>query len=74
MRLPGPQRAAHSGEVAMGMAQGFGLTLVAGVMAGGNLVPMKWMKSWKWENFWLVYSLMALVVAPVSLAFFLCRI
>lgn len=55
----------------MGMAQGFGLTLVAGMMAGGNLVPMKWMKSWKWENFWLVYSFMALVVAPVALAFIL---
>ena len=52
----------------MGMTQGFGLTLVAGVMAGGNLVPMKWMKSWKWENFWLIYSLMALVVAPIALA------
>jgi len=55
----------------MGVAQGFGLTLVAGVMAGGNLVPMKWMKSWKWENFWLVYSLMALVVSPAILAFLL---
>jgi L-rhamnose-H+ transport protein len=51
------------------MTEGFALTLVAGVMMGGNLVPMKWMRRWKWENFWLVYSLMALVVAPATLAF-----
>jgi L-rhamnose-H+ transport protein len=55
----------------MDMTQGFGLTLMAGAMAGCNLVPMKWMKNWKWENFWLVYSLMSLMVAPMALAFFL---
>jgi len=53
------------------MVEGFGLTLLAGVVMGSALVPLKWMKAWKWENFWLVYSLMALVVMPVTLAFLL---
>lgn len=55
----------------MGLIEGFGLTLAAGVMMGANLVPLKWMRVWKWENFWLVYSLMSLVVAPFALCFFL---
>ena len=55
----------------MGMVEGFVLTLVAGVMMGGNLVPLKWMKIWKWENFWLVYSLMSLLVVPAALGFLL---
>ena len=31
---PRPEWAAHNTEVAMGMAEGFGLTVVAGVMTG----------------------------------------
>lgn len=45
--------------------------LLAGITMGGNLVPMKWMKVWKWENFWLVYSVVSLVVVPVALVSFL---
>jgi len=55
----------------MFVGEGFLLTLVAGIMMGGNLLPMKWMKAWRWENFWLVYSIMALVVVPFALAFIL---
>lgn len=55
----------------MGLVEGFGLTLAAGVMMGATLVPLKWMRVYKWENFWLVYSLMSLVVAPLALCFFL---
>jgi L-rhamnose-H+ transport protein len=53
------------------LVQGFALTFLAGVVMGSALVPLKWIKAWKWENFWLVYSLMALVVMPVTLAFLL---
>jgi len=53
------------------MGQGLGLVLLAGITMGCNMVPMKWMKAWKWENFWLVYSIVALVVAPAALAFLL---
>lgn len=48
--------------------QGFALTLLAGTMMGANLVPMKWTKVWKWENFWLVYSIASLLIVPVCLA------
>jgi L-rhamnose-H+ transport protein len=53
------------------MANGFGLVLLAGISMGCNLVPLKWMKAWKWENFWLVYSVVSLVAMPLALAFFL---
>ena len=53
----------------MAIGQGLALVLLAGVTMGGNLVPMKWMKAYKWENFWLIYSIMALVVVPLALAF-----
>lgn len=53
------------------MGQGLALVLLAGITMGGNMVPMKWMKVWKWENFWLVYSIVALVVVPLALAFIL---
>jgi L-rhamnose-H+ transport protein len=36
---------------------------------GANLLPMKWIKIWKWENFWLVYSVVSLLVVPLLLAF-----
>lgn len=55
----------------MAVGQGLGLVFLAGVTMGGNLVPMKWMKVWKWENFWLVYSIMSLVVVPLALVFLL---
>jgi hypothetical protein len=35
----------------MGLLEGFGLTCVAGGVMGANLLPMKWIKVWKWENF-----------------------
>ena len=55
----------------MGLVEGFALTLLAGCMAGANLVPMKWMRVWKWENFWFVYSIVSLLIVPFCLAFLL---
>jgi len=54
-----------------GLFQGFAVTFLAGLVMGGNLLPIKWARIWKWENFWLVYSLVGLLVVPVGLAFFL---
>ena len=51
----------------MGIVQGFLLTLLAGTMMGANLVPLKWTKVWKWENFWFVYSITSLLVVGRSL-------
>jgi L-rhamnose-H+ transport protein len=53
----------------MEMVRGFALTLLAGSMMGANLVPLKWTKVWKWENFWFVYSIVSLLIVPFCLAF-----
>jgi L-rhamnose-H+ transport protein len=53
----------------MGIVQGFALTFLAGSMMGANLVPLKWTKVWKWENFWFVYSIVSLLIVPFCLAF-----
>jgi L-rhamnose-H+ transport protein len=53
----------------MGIVQGFALTFLAGSMMGTNLVPLKWTKVWKWENFWFVYSIVSLLIVPFCLAF-----
>lgn len=55
----------------MGIVEGFALTFLAGSMMGANLVPMKWIRVWKWENFWFVYSIVSLLVVPIILAFLL---
>lgn len=44
---------------------GFLTILVAGVMNGSFAVPMKWTRHWAWENIWLAWSLIALVLFPV---------
>ncbi len=53
------------------MGVGLAITFLAGVVTGTNLLPIKWAKVWKWENFWLLYSIVSLVVAPLCLAFLL---
>lgn len=55
----------------MTIFEGFALTLLAGIMMGGNLVPLKWIRVWKWENFWFVYSIVSLLIVPFALAFLL---
>ena len=53
----------------MAILGGYALTFLAGVMAGTNLVPLKWIRVWRWENFWLIYSIISLLVVPLCLAF-----
>ena len=47
---------------------GIALTMVAGLMSGNCMLPMKFTRSWKWENVWLIFSLVSLVVLPWTLA------
>jgi len=47
---------------------GLGMTLVAGLLAGNSMLPMKFVKRWQWENTWLVFSLVSLVLIPWALA------
>jgi L-rhamnose-H+ transport protein len=45
-------------------------TIVAGVITGSVLVPMKLMKKWPWENIWFLFSICAYGIAPWIVAFF----
>jgi L-rhamnose-H+ transport protein len=46
------------------------LTVLGGVLQGSFALPMKRMTSrWKWENTWLIYSFIGLIVFPSALAF-----
>ena len=48
---------------------GIGLTMIAGLMSGNCMLPMKFVHSWKWEHIWLVFSVVSLLVIPWALAF-----
>ena len=48
---------------------GFLIVFFAGSIMGTNLVPLKWIRVWKWENFWFVYSIMSLLIVPICIAF-----
>jgi len=50
------------------LATGILLTLLAGLMSGNCMLPVKFTKSWKWENVWLVFSVVSLVILPWALA------
>lgn len=45
------------------------LVLVSGVMAGSALTPIKFMRGYRFENYWLVHSLTGTVALPWLLAF-----
>jgi len=53
----------------MNIGAGLVLVFLAGTLMGGNLVPLKWIRTWGWENFWFVYSIVSLLVVPCVLAF-----
>ena len=42
--------------------------LVAGVTQGAFTVPMKFVRRWKWEHLWLVYSVIAFFLLPCVVA------
>jgi len=42
--------------------------MVAGLMAGNCMLPMKFARSWRWENVWLVFSVVSLMILPWALA------
>jgi L-rhamnose-H+ transport protein len=54
------------------METGFGvlLAMLGGIMAGNCMVPLKYQRRWRWENIWVVFSLVALVLLPWTLAFY----
>src|ERR1700704_1194851 len=44
------------------------LVMIAGLMSGSCMLPSKFVRAWKWENVWLVFSLVSLVIIPWILA------
>lgn len=47
---------------------GLGIVTFGGVLTASFPVPMKFSRTWNWENIWLAYATLAFVVIPVSLA------
>jgi len=48
---------------------GAALVVLGGVLHGSFASPMKGIKNWAWENSWLVYSVVATILFPITLAF-----
>ena len=55
----------------MSLITGFVLALLAGVTMGLSGWSIKLVRVWKWENFWLVYAIVSLIIAPTALAYLL---
>ena len=50
------------------MTTGLLLVLIAGLFQGSFLLPSKWLRDWKWENYWLLFSISAYLICPWLLA------
>jgi L-rhamnose-H+ transport protein len=53
----------------MTLIAGFCLTFLGGISVGVCMWSIKWARTWKWENYWLVFTLFALILVPSGLAF-----
>jgi len=47
---------------------GLAIILLSGILNATFPLPMKYARKWKWENTWLVFTTLALLVFPVGLA------
>lgn len=47
---------------------GFLLILLAALMNGAYAIPMKFMRNWRWENIWLIWTILSLWVFPIVMA------
>jgi L-rhamnose-H+ transport protein len=45
------------------------LAVAGGVMVGNCMVPLNYLRNWRWENAWIVFSIVALLLLPWSFAF-----
>jgi L-rhamnose-H+ transport protein len=52
----------------MSLLAGFFLILLSGVMAGSALSPIKFIRKYQFENYWLIYALTGTVIIPWALA------
>jgi L-rhamnose-H+ transport protein len=45
------------------------LVMLAGLMSGTCMLPTKFVRAWKWENIWLAFSVVSLIILPWVLGF-----
>jgi len=50
------------------LGAGLALVLLGGVLQGSFTMPMKLMRAWRWENTWLVYSIVGMLALPWLMA------
>jgi L-rhamnose-H+ transport protein len=55
--------------VGMGSGLGIFLAVAAGLMVGNCMLPLNYLRKWRWENAWIIFTLVALVLVPWILAF-----
>jgi L-rhamnose-H+ transport protein len=48
---------------------GMAIILIAGIFNGSFALPMKYARHWKWENTWLVFSIVGIFFLPWFMAF-----
>jgi L-rhamnose-H+ transport protein len=53
----------------MGSELGIVLAVAAGLMVGNCMLPLNYLHKWRWENAWIIFTLVALVLVPWTLAF-----
>ena len=51
----------------IGVITGFLLVLLAAVMNGAYAIPMRFMSHWKWENIWLLWTVLSLWAIPIAM-------
>lgn len=47
---------------------GFLLILLAALMNGAYAIPMRFMRQWRWENIWLIWTILSLWLFPLAIA------
>jgi len=47
---------------------GMAVILISGALNAAFALPMKYFRSWKWENLWLVFSVVGILIVPWALA------
>jgi L-rhamnose-H+ transport protein len=52
------------------MLLGLALAAVSGVFDGSTALPLHFVKRWRWENVWLVFSLFGMILVPWLVASF----
>ena len=50
------------------LRMGGAVVLLAAIANASFALPMKWMSRWSWENIWLVWSAVSLLVLPLAAA------